>query len=275
MPMMKPTLVEDKCFDPQDGLEELQTFVRSAAGAGTPVHEVERGLWRRLLQLGYQLQGQFFALVGDGDQGETVTLAEGQVVRRLPTLHRRPYQSVFGPFELDRVVYGTREGQQIEFVPLDSRLGLPAGKFSYLLQDWDQALVVETPYQQVNRLLSRILGLEQSVASLEQMTHTLATAVDDFRVRQPPAPVAEMPQVIVLSGDGKGVPIRKPATAPPIRAHDHQRGPKPARKKMALVGAVYQIEPYRRTPHEVLEALFHDPAAVAPARPTARRPAPQ
>ena len=67
MPMMTPTLVEDKGFDPQGCLDELQTFVRSAAGAGTPVHEVERGLWRRLLQLGYQLQGQFFALVGDGD----------------------------------------------------------------------------------------------------------------------------------------------------------------------------------------------------------------
>ena len=64
MQMMKPTLVEDKRFDLQGCLDELQTFVRSAAGAGTPVHKVERGLWRRLLQLGYQLQGQFFALVG-------------------------------------------------------------------------------------------------------------------------------------------------------------------------------------------------------------------
>src|SRR5512147_794698 len=174
MPMMTPTLVEDKCFDPQDCLEALQTFVRSAAGAGTPVHEVERGLWRRLLQLGYQLQGQFFAWVGDGDQGETVTLAEGQVVRRLPEHHRRPYQSVFGAFELDRVVYGTRQSQQIEFVPVDARLGLPAGKCSYRLQDWDQALVVENPYQPVNHVLSPILGIEQSVASLEQTTHTLA-----------------------------------------------------------------------------------------------------
>ena len=104
MPMMKPTPVEDKRFDPQGCLDELQTFVRSAAGAGTPVHEVERGLWRRLLQLGYQLQGQFFALVGDGDQGETVTLAEGQVVRRLPAPHRRPYPSVFGSLDLNRVV---------------------------------------------------------------------------------------------------------------------------------------------------------------------------
>jgi hypothetical protein len=275
MPMMTPTRVEDKGFDLQGCLEELQTFVRSAAGAGTPVHEVERGLWRRLLQLGYQLQGQFFALVGDGDQGDTVTLAEGHVVRRLPEPHRRPYQSVFGPFTLDRVVYGTREGQQIEFVPLDARLGLPAGKFSYLLQDWDQALVVENPYQQVNHVLSRILGVEQSVASLEQMTHNLAMAVEDFRATQPSAPLAESSQVIVLSGDGKGVPLRKPATAPPIQAHDHQRGPKPERKKMALVGAVYQIDPYPRTPHDVVAALFHDPAATAPVRATAPRPVPQ
>src|SRR5512146_1133652 len=122
MSMMRPTPVENQPFDLQRCLDELQAFVRSAAGAGTPVHEVERGLWRRLLQLGYQLQGQFFTWVGDGDQGETVTLAEGQVVRRLPEHHRRPYQSVFGTFELDRVVYGTRESQQSKFVPLDARL---------------------------------------------------------------------------------------------------------------------------------------------------------
>lgn len=275
MLMMRPAPVEDKSFDPQSCMDELQTFIRSAAGGGTPVHEVEHGLWRRLLQLGYQLQGQFFSLVGDGDQGDTVALAEGRVVRRLPEHHSRPYQSVFGSFELDRVVYGTRESQRIEFVPLDARLGLPLGKFSYLLQDWDQALAVETPYQQVNQVLSRILGLEQSVASLEQMTRTVAADVDPYRATQPPAPVVSGEQLLVLSGDGKGVPIRKPATAPPISAHDHQPGPKPDRKKMALVGAVYQVDSYPRTPHEVVEALFHDPAAPATVGATSPRPAPQ
>jgi hypothetical protein len=239
MPMMRPPPVEDKRVDLQSYMDELQTFVRSAAGGGTLVHEVERGLWRRLLQVGYQLQSQFFALVGDGDQGDTVTLAAGRVVQRLAEPHRRRYQSVVGHFELDRVVYGTRESPQIEFVPRDARLGLPVGKFSYLLQDWDPALVVEKPYQQGTHVLSRLLGFEQSVASLEQRTHPLAAAMDDCRARQPPAPVAEVPQVLVLSGDGKGVPLRKPAAAPAISAHDHQRGPKPARKNMAWVGAVY------------------------------------
>jgi hypothetical protein len=43
MLMMRPTPVEDKSFDPQSGMDELQTFIRLAAGGGTPVHEVERG----------------------------------------------------------------------------------------------------------------------------------------------------------------------------------------------------------------------------------------
>ena len=77
MPRIKPTPVEDKPFELQRCLDELQAFVRSAVETKTPVHEVERGLWRRLLQLGYHLQSQFFALVGDGDQGGNCDLGGG------------------------------------------------------------------------------------------------------------------------------------------------------------------------------------------------------
>jgi hypothetical protein len=181
---------------------------------------------------------------------------------------------MFGDFILEQVVYGTREGQRIEAVPLDARLGLPEGKFSYLLQHWDQALAVETPYGQVNAVLGRILGLEQSVASLEAMTRTLAGAVDGYEAARPPAAPATGEQIVVLSADGKGVPIRKPADAPAIAAHDHARGPKPDRKKMAVLGAVYQIDPYMRTAGAVVEALFRDPAAK-PEPGAARRPVPQ
>lgn len=52
MRRMKPTPIEDQGFDLQGYMDELQTVVRSSAGAGAPVHELERGLWRRLLQWG-------------------------------------------------------------------------------------------------------------------------------------------------------------------------------------------------------------------------------
>jgi hypothetical protein len=106
------------------------------------------------------------------------------------------------------------------------------------------------------------------------MTRTLAGAVAGHEATRPPAAPATGPQLVVLSADGKGVPLRKPADAPAIAAHDHARGPKPDRKKMAVLGAAYQIEPHVRTPLAVVESLFRDPT-VPSARPEARRPVPQ
>jgi len=127
------------------------------------VHEVERSLWRGLLALGRALMQAFFDSLGDGDEGAVVVLNGNRVVRRLEQRHRRGYRSIFGPFVLERTVYGTREDKKIEYVPLDARLQLPEGKCSYLLQEWDQALAVETPYAQVSATLERILGLAQPV----------------------------------------------------------------------------------------------------------------
>lgn len=50
------------------------------------------------------------------------------------------YRSIFGLYSIKRAVYGSREGQKVEFVPLDTRMQLPETRFSYLLQDWNQQL---------------------------------------------------------------------------------------------------------------------------------------
>lgn len=82
-------------------------YVRAAATQGTPVHDVERGLWQRLLQVGRTTLGEFFALQGTGDLGATLTLPDGHTDERLPELHTRRYVSIFGPFTLARTAYGT------------------------------------------------------------------------------------------------------------------------------------------------------------------------
>lgn len=265
---------EGKPLEVSACLLELTEFVEVAVHEGLAAHELERGLWSRLLQLGHTLQAAYFALAGDGDVGETLTLRDGRVSKRLPTRHSRPYQSIFGDFRLERTVYGTREGQRIEAVPLDARWGLLQGRFSYLLQEWDQALAVENPYGQVNTVLTRILGFRQSVASLEAMTRTLAGAVADYESsRLPPTPATES-QIVVLSADGKGVPIRKPKDAPIIAAHAHTCGPRPDRKKMAILGSAYPIAPLPRTAAAVVESLFCDPRTPTE-RPITPRPVPQ
>jgi hypothetical protein len=241
---------------------ELAEYVQAQAQQGSAAHEVEQGIWTRVLQLGLWSLGQFFAYAGDGDVGEQTVLPGGRTVRRLPELHGRLYHSVFGVLPIERAVYGTREEQRIELVPLDARLQLPESKFSYLLQDWDQSLVVEEPYRGVSERLGRILGFSQSVDSLERMNRKMATVVPEFFDAQPvPAPEQEG-AIAVASADGKGVPMRRRGEQRPIEAHRPKRGPKADTKKMALLGTVYTVDPLVRTPEAVVASLFRDPNAA-------------
>ena len=235
-------------------LDQLGEFVQVAARDATAAHEVERGLWVQLLELGREMLEQYFELVGDGDLGPEIQLPGGRTLRRLPELHTRPYQSIFGSLEVSRVVYGSREGQKIEQVPLDQRLELPESKFSYLLQDWDQQLAVEQPYAQVSATLEKILGFPQSVDSLERMNRQMANPVVDYwdSIERPPA--SQEGALMVVTADGKGVPIRRrgPVAVDPAPS----KGPKPGGKKMALLGATYTVDRYPRAPQEVVDALF-------------------
>jgi len=273
MKIVNQASAQGKVESVEEVVGQLQGFIRRAAETRSAAHEVERELFKRLLQLGLLLLQQFFALLGEGDEGERVELTDGRELKRLAQPQRRGYRSVFGLLEIVRWVYARGEKQRIEYVPLDARAGLPAGKDSYLLQAWDQRLAVEMPYGQVNAVLGPMLGLKQSIAGLEQTSRTLAAQVEGFWAEQGAPAAAGESQVVVLSADGKGVPMRKAPEAAPISAHAHRPGPKPGRKQMALVGAAYHIEPYVRSPEQVLEALFQEPVPGSP--PASARPAPQ
>ena len=240
-----------------DFTRQLFDLVHDAARDGRPLHNLELQIWKVLLQLGRNAIAQFLGLIGNGDLGPTVQTEDGKTHTRLPETHPRRYVSIFGAFRIDRVVYGSREGQQIDFVPVDTRLQLPQSDFSYLLQDWDQSLAVEQSYAQVRDTIARILDLNQSVDSLERMTAGMAEATEPFRDGQPPPPPAEEGEVLVASADGKGIVLRRPADAPPAKAH-RTKGDKASLKRMAIVGAVYTVDRYIRTPQQVVEALFAD-----------------
>ena len=244
--------------------KQLFQLVKQGAREGTAAHVVEEQLFRQLLEMGREVYGYFLALQGTGDVGEQFTFPDGRQVPRLAEPHARSLVTIFGEFLLPRAVYGSREGQKIEAAPLDARLQLPESKFSYLLQNWDQLVTTEQPYGQVSRIMEMILGVSQHVDSLERMSRQMAETAEEFSWSQMPPPAAEEGEILVESADGKGVPIRHPADAPPIRDHAHRSGPKPDRKRMATLGAVYSVDRFVRTPEQVLEALFHDPQTPRP-----------
>ena len=258
--MMQQGVNPDKrrMHDQMDCLwQQLEAFAQE----GTAVHQVERHLFRELLKLGFELLGYFFRQLGPGDQGHQVKLPDGRVLKRLQGMRERRYQSVFGEFVLPRWVYAVREKQAQDYVPLDARLQLPESSFPYLLQDWAQALAVEFSFEHVTEVLGKVLGLKLGVSALERMNRALAESMDEFSAQTPAQP-STAGEFVVVSADGKGVPMRKAADQPPIRAHDGRRGPPVDRKKMAILGAVYDGQAYVRTPEQVLDALFGHSAAA-------------
>ena len=269
--MMTPDAAADKVPALDACLADLRAFLRRAAGQGSTFHDFEQGLWTLLLRAGHAATAEFLQAQGCGDLGEVLTLTDGRDVRRLPDLHPRDLTCVFGTFTLWRTGYGSRAGQKIDFVPVDNRLDLPRGKCSYLLQDFNALLDSEDPFARVAAALGRILGLRQHVDSLERQSRHLAEHVEPYRDAQPAPAAADEGPILVRSADAKGVPLRCAADAPPIRSHDHKRGPKTGRKKQAIVGAVYSAQPLVRTPQDIVEMLFREPGTDKP-RP--KRPQP-
>ena len=208
--------------------------------------------------MGATLLGEFFKSVGPGDLGQAVELKNGDVVKRLPEQVVRRLVTVFGAFAIPRFVYGSRPGQKIELVPTDQRLRLPDSEMSYLLQDWNQMMGVEQPFGTVARSLRTILGLKQSVDTLEHGNRQMAGTATAFRAAQPPPDPKGEGELLVVSEDNKGVPMVRPVGAAPVGAH-LKKGEKANKKQMACIGVVYTVDRQVRTPEELVAALFRDP----------------
>jgi hypothetical protein len=241
-----------------DELGGLIAFVQQAAAQGERVDQVERGLISRLLALGLSLLEAFVALQGDGDLGPEVESDSGRVLQRLEETHERRYVSIFGALNIPRTVYGTREGQKIERVPLDERLALPEGDFSYVLQDWLQRLCIKESFAEAAEALHGLLGLRIGSRTAEHMNQAMARDVIPFRETTAPPPAAEEGPILVVTADGKGVPMRRPPTNEPKRSHRRTKGEKANKKQMACVGAVYSIDPFVRTPEDILDEVFRE-----------------
>lgn len=143
-------------------LDEMVDLAVQAAQTGERIDRVERELFWRLLAIGLSVLQGFVSLRGDGDEGARIE-RDGVSLQRLKKKHRRRYLSVFGEISILRWVYARREGQKIEHAPLDARLALPEGEFSYLLMDWLQRFCVHVSFhghkEQACRDLAKLGGM--------------------------------------------------------------------------------------------------------------------
>jgi hypothetical protein len=260
---------ETELLKAQAQFEETVKFFRQASNDGLRLDELERGLWRRLLAMGLAMLEAFVAQAGDGDMGETIE-QDGQTLRRIDTLRSRRYLSIFGAVAISRRAYAVREKQQ-EHAPLDARLGLPEDEFSYVLKDWLQQSCVRDAFGEAVNWLGEMLELPLSVRSAEQINQRMAEEVEQFRLAQPVPSAREEAEVLVVTADGKGVPMRRPIEVRVRQGVRRRKGEKANKKQMAAVGAVYSIAPFVRTADDVIDEVQRRERAAERPRPQHKR----
>jgi len=243
---------EQALLKAREQLAELEKLVEDAADDGRRIDSVERELFAGLLQLGLSLLQAFVAREGNGDAGPTIP--QDDKTQRRQELDSRRYLSIFGELTIERYVYAQRAKQK-EYAPLDARLGLPAGEFSYVLEDWLQKLCVREAFEDSCRSLADWLGVKPSVRATEQMSQSMSAHVDAFQAQQSPPPAEEEGEILVATFDGKGVPMRRPVEERARSGVRRGKGEKANKKKMACVAGVYSIDRYLRTADDVLDEV--------------------
>jgi hypothetical protein len=260
------------------GFEAMKTYMSSRDALGTPHTDLEQYLLdlgaeveRQLLQAHLDwraTQEQRVPVVDEADKGRpvvrraarTLITAVGKVI-----VSRRLYQAPG---------LGAR-------APLDASLRLPADLYSHVVQQRIADHAARDVFDGVQSTLKTTTNAHVPKRQIERVARGAAQDFDAFYTQRSCGPMGSDVTLLVLSFDGKGVPMLhrdlRPATkkaAEKKAATRHTRpckrlasGEKRHRKRMAEVAAVYGLRAVPRTPADIVGEL-HVTKDARPARPT-------
>jgi hypothetical protein len=248
--------VETSIAEGEQALQALLQFSREHAGT-LEAHEAEKGIFKRLLPIGLAAMKLYFAQRGTGDVGPAVTRADGMFLPREQTLRGRDYFSIFGKFKVARTCY--RAPGETGICPLDAQVNLPKRCYSYFLQEWMTVFEVEHPFQESAGFFAQLFDLDVAESVLMEVAKEAPQDYEDFYAQRPMPPEESAGELLVVSFDGKGVPMIK-EEAVKLKAK-LGTGEKRQKKKEALVGVSYTVDAKPRSP-AVLAELLVDPEAA-------------
>ncbi len=238
----------------------ILAYVENAVGH-EQIADVEKQVFRQLQHLGLHLVDAFVKQSGTGYQANNPPCSTDGRALEFKGYIESPYFSIFGELEIKRAAYASAANEY--FYPLDAQLNLPAQKYSYLLDKWILARAAETDYRDAVHLLNEVFDFSFFASMPQRLGAKVAKAVDTF-CEQSPAPSAESEgSHLAISADGKGVPLRKcerpqPATTTATAKARRAKGEKPGIKKQAVVTVDFSFTPGRRTPEDIVKALFKE-----------------
>lgn len=215
-------------------------------------------LLRRLLQAHFDERGPGLSAV-------PVVDAEGRL-HAAARLHTRHLESLFGTLEVTRTGYGGRGQSSLH--PLDAALALPPERYSHGVRARVAQAAAQVSFDEAVTQLEEQTGAHVPKRQVEELVQRAAQDFAAFYEQEPDARavVTSAPtDIVVLSSDGKGVPLRacdlRPVTRVAAAERQHKlrqrrsRGEKSGGKRMSTVASVYTSAPLVRTPEQILREL--------------------
>jgi len=248
--------------------ESMLKYVKSSEEE--TAYEVERSLFKQLLEMGYRLMLLFLILRAENYPHTAIKNKKGEELR-YHSEKKRDYKSVFGKLPFWRP-YFYKEGAGGQN-PLDEALSLGEDCYSDLLREMSEYLGVEVAYEKVVNMLQYLLGQKLGKNAVQEMVEEDASDVEAYYEQKVVPKAEEEGSIIVIQADGKGVPLVKETAA--VAKVRLGKGEKRSKKKEAIVSSVYTIEANERRPEEVVASLFHKKEAETSADKGSKRSKPQ
>jgi hypothetical protein len=252
-------------------LEDIVGWLGGTEAGSLSHGELEEDLDRRGRELLRRLLQDHLDLRAQREERAEVVDADGVTYGSVEAGHTRRLATVFGAVEVERLAYRRRGAANLH--PADAALNLPEERHSHGLRRLAAVESTRGSYEGAAEAIERATGVAVAKRQVEELTARAAADVDDFYDTSAPEPGGS-DDVLVLSVDGKGIVMRpnslRSATEQAAAAATTKletrlsKGEKRNRKRLAEVGAVYDLAPLPRSPADVLASNHGDDPPDAP-----------
>jgi hypothetical protein len=270
-----PTSCADTAFSAsRDRFEQVCSFLGDQEAGSLTHNELEQRLSLDVRELVRQLYQDHLDLRTVREQRlEKVVDADGIGRGSVEADHVRPLQTIFGAVEVTRLAYRRRGGRNL--YPADAVLNLPRELHSHGLRALSAVEASRGSFEEAREAIRRVSGVRLGKRQLEQLAARAAADFESFYC-QPTRGQATATEgdLLILSADGKGIVMRpnalRPATAKAAGqataklATRLSKGEKRNRKRMAEVGAVYDLTPLARSATDIIGRDDQTPRPAAP-----------
>jgi hypothetical protein len=209
---------QEPFYEARMEFEDLIEQLLSPTAAGLTHSQTEDLLERRGREVLRQLLQGWLESRGAGDVGPALDGRDG-VRRTQRRLHSRKLESLFGTVQVERLGYGVPGQESLH--PLDAALNLPTELYSHALRKKVAAEAARSSVEEVVEAIAEHTGAQVSKRQAEELCQRAAQDFDAFyaqRRAQPQEPQADVAGlIVVLTTDGKGVPMRQEALRPQTR----------------------------------------------------------